>query len=81
MSEFGEMPACRTCHERPARVCDECARATALEQWLGIARHDQGATCVLCERGEAVYCPEHFLDRAITHRRALEDAKQPKGTR
>ena len=73
------MPACVTCHQRPPRVCDECLRAVAMQWWGGIARHDQGATCVLCERGEALYCAEDFFD-AVTERRAwLREIDMPIG--
>jgi hypothetical protein len=70
------MATCVTCRQQgrshEALACDECKRAIALQWWGAVARHEQDATCVLCEQGEAAYCPEHFFEEVVEHRRRIQ---------
>ena len=44
-----------------------------MQWWGGIARYDQGGTCELCERGEAVYCAAHFLTKVKKRRAQMRE--------
>jgi hypothetical protein len=50
----------------------ECVRAIALKWFDAIARHPEtGTDCVLCEQGDAVYCPVCFIDQVVSYRIVL----------